>query len=378
MGLMSQKDTATEGSKRIGGLVQDETPTMVTPARISGESPKVPTPVEGDDTAALNAAITAMRKEEAKGSEPTFYDMDDQDFPEEYGAYKTPVADTEEPPMEAAEATPSTASTQIEEALTEAAVVPEVPAKVEVAKVDKTLTGWSNLAGLESSSLHVDNIGIITMGYGVVADGGVTLNGKAIDVKSGHGLTSTSALGTVDTSKAYKTVNGVKYKREDYTSDELFSKAVYSGFYASAKKSVTGFAKLDDAHVEVIIDMGYHAGEGAFKWNDVDTLSSELQKDASKRKVSKLTEFTKNFAADGKFGGGVLRRRAVMANKVLAAADKVAYIEQGDAVGGKTTFYLKRSDKTTIRSWEKTTSSVTDYPTGKPILTIGGERKAAY
>jgi len=335
-------DTLTSASKLTGipvDLLRDWN--GGTDDVFAGESLRIPDDFELQDTVAP----------------ATYYDKDDQNFTE-YGG-------TEEPAV----ATPSVATTPVEEALTEAVVAPEV---------DATLTGWSNLAGLESSSLHVDPIGIVTMGYGVVPDGGVTLNGAAINVKTGHGLTSTSVLDKVDTSKAYKTVNGVKYKREDYTSDELFSKAVYSGFYASAKASVTGFAELDDEHVEVIIDIGYNAGEGAFKWNDVDTLSSELQKDVDKRTAANLSKFTGNFAADGKFGGGVLRRRAIGANKVLGATDQIAYIEQGNDVAGTTTFYLKRSDKTTVRSWEVDTPKVNAYPTGQPILTIDGERKASF
>ena len=93
-----------------GGLVANEELNVDTLSgySLSGGLPKAVTPVEGDDTAALNAAITAMRKEEAKGSEPTFYDMDDQDFPEEYAA-----------------PTPTTAITQTEEALVASTVARE-------------------------------------------------------------------------------------------------------------------------------------------------------------------------------------------------------------------------------------------------------------
>lgn len=86
MGIMSQK------------VIEDEALSMDTPTdfTLSGGLPKAVTPVEGDDTAALNAAITAMRKEEAKGSEPTFYDMDDQDFLE-YRAPEEPVVATPSP-----------------------------------------------------------------------------------------------------------------------------------------------------------------------------------------------------------------------------------------------------------------------------------------
>tara|TARA_R110000868_G_scaffold61189_11_gene186075 strand:+ start:2773 stop:5160 length:2388 start_codon:yes stop_codon:yes gene_type:complete len=370
-----------------GGLVDEVD--NINDYTLDGGLPKVAAPDEGD-RAALDAAVREMRRIEADGPTPTFYDRDDQDFAE-YGGTEEPVV-----------ATPSTAITQTEEMLTGASVQSEglldetgMSNREPMVPIDETgmsnresasenpvnpkLVGWSNLAGLESDTLHVDPIGIVTMGYGVVPDGGVTLDGKDINVKKDHGLTSTSDLSGLDTSKAYKTVNGVKYKRADYTSDALFSKAIYTGFYSSAKANVDNFAILTDEQKEVIIDLGYNAGEGAFTvWNDTDTLANELVKDVDERTITNLTQFTDNFAASGKFGGGVLRRRALSANKVLGEDDQIAYIEQGDDISGTTKFTLKRSDGTTVREWDRETSKVNAYPAGKPILTIDGERKASY
>ena len=155
--------------------------------------------------------------------------------------------------------------------------------------------------------------------------------------------------------------------------------AGYTGFYESAKANVDNFDDLTDEHKEVIIDLGYNAGETAFtKWNDTDTLAKELVKDVGDRTITNLTQFTDNFAAGKKFGGGVLRRRALSANKVLGADDQIAYIEQGKAINGIVKFSLKRSDGTTVRAWDRAKAKVNDYPKGKPILTIDGERKATY
>lgn len=256
-------------------------------------------------------------------------------------------------------------------------IVSNVAAVETPTTADVTLTGWSNLAGLESVELHVDHSGVVTMGRGVVADGGVTLNGVDINVKEGHGLTSTSDLAKVDTSKAYKTVNGTKYKREDYTSDELFSKAIYSAFYASAKDKVSGFDNLDDLGKEVVIDIGYNMGEGAFNYDDVATLVTELQKDKDKQTIDNLTQFTQNFSSENVGNTrGLLRRRAVGANKVLSSEDQIAYIEQTKEANGKTTFYMKREDGTTVRSWLKNTA--VDAPAGEPIITIDGRSRATY
>ena len=350
----------------------------------AGESLRIPDDFELQDTvepapevgdrAALDAAVIEMRRKEAAGLNSTeaaatqaaYYAKDDQDFLA-YGG-------TEEPLV----ATPSTAITETEELLTQAPVA-SLPNTHPPGSIDVRLTGWDNLAGLESDTLHVDHTGVITMGWGVVPDGGVTLDGKDINVKKDHGLTSTSTLSGVDTSKAYKKVNGVTYKREDYTTDLAFSQAVYTGFYESAKANVDNFDDLTDEHKEVIIDLGYNAGETAFtKWNDTDTLAKELVKDVEDRTITNLTQFTDNFAAGGMFGGGVLRRRALSANKVLGEDDQIAYIEQGDDISGTTKFTLKRSDGTTVREWDRETSKVNAYPAGKPILTIDGERKASY
>ena len=325
--------------------------------------------------AELDAAVKEMRRKEADGPNPTYYAKDDQDFLEYGGTEET------------TEGTPNLATTKevtpVIEPVVEAkgimAPVTSRPNTHPPGSIDVRLTGWDNLAGLESDTLHVDHTGVITMGWGVVPDGGVTLDGKDINVKKDHGLTSTSTLSGVDTSKAYKKVNGVTYKREDYTTDLAFSQAVYTGFYESAKANVDNFDDLTDEHKEVIIDLGYNAGETAFtKWNDTDTLAKELVKDVGDRTITNLTQFTDNFAAGKKFGGGVLRRRALSANKVLGADDQIAYIEQGKAINGIVKFSLKRSDGTTVRAWDRAKAKVNDYPKGKPILTIDGERKATY
>ena len=296
---------------------------------------------------------------------------DNSVIPAEEASVLAPQGETTQPPATSPRViTPPVQDVEV------AVVEEETVAEPEV--VDVTLTGWSNLAGLESADNHVDSIGIFTMPYGVVADGGITLSGKKMDVKKDHNLTKDSTFENVDTSKAYKKVDGTTYKRQDYTSDELFSKAIYSGFYGAAKKSVSGFDKLTDEQVEIIVDIGYNAGPKAYKWNDIDTLSTELQKKEADRTITNLTEFTKNFAASSKFGAGLLRRRSVMANKVLGDTDQIAYIEQGNDVEGTTTFSMKRSDGTTVRSWDKSTTSVNAYPTGKPVITIDGERKASY
>ena len=253
--------------------------------------------------------------------------------------------------------------------------------KKDTPKVEKSLTGWSNLAGSESTTLHVDPANIITMGWGVVPDGGVKLNGKLVSPKdfAAHKLTSKSNLDKVDTSGAYKRVNGVTYKRSDYTSDKYFSQAIYSGFYTSAESKVKNFDKLTDAGKEVVVDFGYNGGELFFKFNDTATLVSELLKPEAERNLKELTKFTQNFSMQGVGNTiGVLRRRAVMANKILGSKDQIAYIEQTKLANKNTIFSMKRADGTEVNKWLKLEKHTVDSPAGLPIVNMEGERMSKY
>ena len=278
-----------------GGLATDETPTMVTPARISGESPKVPTPVEGDDTAALNAAITAMRKEEAKGSEPTFYDMDDQDFPEEYGAYKTPVADTEEPPMEAAEATPSTAITQTEEALTEAATPPPVPREAD--------------RGLGIASVNTLDGGIKSIVYSVIQseenDRGVikdssnwdtttkkwlphaSAEGGADTIAYGHKFATQAEADAVTASGGITEAEAVELFKEDMGTAEARAKKEYEVKYPSHK-----WSSLDTLGKLMLTEVVYNIGtlkdkKGVYDWTNLSAAVRDKDFKAAKGQLSR-------------------------------------------------------------------------------------------
>ena len=176
MGLMSQEITKDEE------LIAD-TPDDFT---LSGGLPKVAAPDEGD-RAALDAAVIEMRRKEADGPTPTYYDRDDQDFLA-YGGTEEPVV-----------ATPSTAITETEELLTQAPVqstgtvntvddevtnaVYETIRQVENNRDNKG-SGWSNTTQkwLPHSSYEK---GTDTIGYGhkfatqeeadaVTASGGIT------------------------------------------------------------------------------------------------------------------------------------------------------------------------------------------------------------
>ena len=135
-----------------GGLVDDEmealnlsTPNDYT---LSGGLPKEVAPEEGDDRAALEAAIIEMRRKEAAGEEyssytppveeaTTFYDKDDQDFLE----YRAPVVAPEEPLV----ATPSPT-------IAEAPTVPTVAPVEPVAYVYTDARGTDNTRGVRNNN----------------------------------------------------------------------------------------------------------------------------------------------------------------------------------------------------------------------------------
>ena len=95
------------------------------------------------------------------------------------------------------------------------------------------------------------------------------------------------------------------------------------------------------------------------------------------RKVANLVKFTQNIMSDGKNMRGLLRRRALGANKILSAKDQIAYIEQGEAdKNGKVLLSMKRSDGTTVQSWSK--ANTTSINVGESILTIDGQRMSKY
>tara|TARA_R110002110_G_scaffold325281_1_gene537272 strand:- start:6 stop:716 length:711 start_codon:yes stop_codon:yes gene_type:complete len=218
------------------------------------------------------------------------------------------------------------------------------------------------------------------MGRGVVPDGGVFVNGVEVDPRDSEAhmrLNSKDSLAEVDTSNAYKKVGDTTYNRSNYTSDEEFSKAIYKAFYKSAASSVKNFDKLDAVEKEVVIDFGYNGGTESFKFNDIALLVTELQKPVEDRKVANLVKFTQNIMSDGKNMRGLLRRRALGANKILSAKDQIAYIEQGEAdKNGKVLLSMKRSDGTTVQSWSK--ANTTSINVGESILTIDGQRMSKY
>jgi hypothetical protein len=131
--------------------------------------------------------------------------------------------------------------------------------------------------GEEGKTAHVglDKTNI-TLPAGIVADGlkynGVTfVQGKAEVV----GFDKTK----LDTSGAYKTVNGTKIKRSDYTSDVDFSKAVLTGFETVLKAGAgDDWSKIPATAKAALVKVGWNLGEGWFSGASAKDVYKELVK----------------------------------------------------------------------------------------------------
>jgi hypothetical protein len=131
--------------------------------------------------------------------------------------------------------------------------------------------------GEEGKTAHVglDKTNI-TLPAGIVADGlkynGVPfVQGKAEVV----GFDKTK----LDTSGAYKTVNGTKIKRSDYTSDVDFSKAVLTGFETVLKAGAgDDWSKIPATAKAALVKVGWNLGEGWFSGASAKDVYKELVK----------------------------------------------------------------------------------------------------
>jgi hypothetical protein len=83
----------------------------------------------------------------------------------------------------------------------------------------------------------------------------------------------------LDTSGAYKTVNGTKIKRSDYTSDVDFSKAVLTGFETVLKAGAgDDWSKIPATAKAALVKVGWNLGEGWFSGASAKDVYKELVK----------------------------------------------------------------------------------------------------
>ena len=119
----------------------------------------------------------------------------------------------------------------------------------------------------------------ITLPAGIVADG-LKYDGKSVTQGANTIKAADFDKTKLDTSGAYKEVDGVKIKRSDYTSDVEFSKAVLEGFEDVAKtKAGTDWDSMPSVAKKAMLKVGWNKGPGWLKGSTAGAAYKELAKD---------------------------------------------------------------------------------------------------
>jgi len=222
---------------------------------------------------------------------------------------------------------------------------------------DNNEEGDAAHVGLDSQNL--------TLPAGIVADGGVTYDGK--EVKAGKNTVKASAFDAskVDMSKAYKKVGGKTYKRADYDSDESWSKAVIEAFKDVVKSGAgDSWDNLDDGTKQAITKLAWNNGEGWASYNTSKALSKELAKETKDKAIVAAGILNYSTVAGGGASIGVSKARANAWNKM---ADEHGFAEitkiEADNTGSKTKFNYYDVDGNLVHT-ETTSRSPTIYANG--------------
>ena len=208
----------------------------------------------------------------------------------------------------------------------------------------------------------------LTLPAGIVADGGVTYDGK--EVKAGKNTVKASAFDAskVDMSKAYKKVGDKTYKREDYNSDEEWSKAIIEGFKDVVKdKAGDSWDNLTDSTKQAVTKLAWNNGEGWAKYNTSQALYKELAKETKDKTI--IADGILNYSTVSGSGAsiGVAKARANAWNK-MSDAHGFAKINKitADNTGAKTKFNYYDAQgnlihtETTSRASSKYSSTATE------------------
>ena len=208
----------------------------------------------------------------------------------------------------------------------------------------------------------------LTLAAGIVADGGVTYNGK--EVKAGKNTVKASEFDAskVDMSKAYKKVGGKNYKREDYTSDEDWSKAVIEAFKDVVKgRAGDSWDELTDNTKQAVTKLAWNNGEGWANYDTSQSLYKELAKETKDKTIIADGILNYSTVVGGGANIGVAKARANAWNK-MSYAHGFAEINKitADNTGAKTKFnyYDKEGNlvhtETTNRAPSKYSSTTTE------------------
>ena len=146
-------------------------------------------------------------------------------------------------------------------------------------------TGKGVASAREGKIPHEAKDNNITLMGGVVPNG-LTYNGKPVTQGSWKDLGSNFKPNLVNTTGAWKTVNGVKIKRSSFKTDEQFTKYVLESFsYVAAQKMDEAGLKWDNPAVtteikKTILSAGWNMGEGWFSNEDTKNAYAEFTKES--------------------------------------------------------------------------------------------------
>ena len=234
--------------------------------------------------------------------------------------------------------------------------------------VDETVpltSGFDSLTLAEGTNVHLDGRGFVTLPHGIVPDANTIkkADGTAFDPTGSHKLKA-GDLSTVDYSEATK----FGISRKDYTDDESWAKAVYAEFGdRTATRYGTGFDTLSDSAKQAAYDMAWNAGVGSVSWSSVQTMLTEASKEDDITKTTdNLIGFTTNFKSGtetvngvsvNNYPRGLLKRRLATYNLIAKPGEEAATITttavMKNGVRTGTTYDIKKSDGTVLKSWTK-------------------------
>ena len=169
-------------------------------------------------------------------------------------------------------------------------------------------------------------------------------------------------------SKAYKKVGGKNYKREDYTSDEDWSKAVIEAFKDVVKgRAGDSWDELTDNTKQAVTKLAWNNGEGWANYDTSQSLYKELAKETKDKTIIADGILNYSTVVGGGANIGVAKARANAWNK-MSDAHGFAEINKitADNTGAKTKFnyYDKEGNlvhtETTNRAPSKYSSTTTE------------------
>jgi len=249
--------------------------------------------------------------------------------------------------------------------------------------VNKIFTSFTG--GKEGSLSHQAGDFNITMIGGTVPEGLMykVSDTEIIEVKQGKWKDIDNFdPKKLDTSKAFKKVDGITIRRSSFKTDEDFSNFVLESFTLKAKKKIeeagVNWASMDDTIKETVVNLGWNIGEGFF--NNKESFYKELVKEKPNQKnlheaLLTTTTFTNDRYKTGvETSGasvGLANRRATDWNILHTAVkgEKIVKV-QADNTGDKTIMKYYGKNNKLIHS-DNTNRKSVDYKNEYEIQTLG-------